>query len=47
MVIFDIFSPVSTIYGLLVVLGLVCGFAMIVYVAVRSKKDRKDYEAAA
>ena len=33
--------------GLLVVLGLVCGFAMIVYVAVRSKKNRKDYEAAA
>ncbi len=33
--------------GLLVVLGLMCGFAMIVYVAVRSKKNRKDYEAAA
>ena len=33
--------------GLLVVLGLVCGSAMIVYVAVRSKTNRKDGEAAA
>ncbi len=33
--------------GLLVVSGLVCGFAVIVYLAVRSKTNRKDDEAAA
>lgn len=33
--------------GLLVVLGLVCSFAMIVYVAARSKTNRKNDEAAA
>ncbi len=39
--------PTLSLTGLLVVSGLVCGFAVIVFVAVRSKRNRKDYEAAA
>ena len=38
--------PRPSYTGLLVLLGLVCGFAMIVYVAVRSKKNRKDVRHA-